>query len=91
VLRRPGAQRQWAVAFGEIVDEAALAPAPRTLGWYRLACGLPPALPAASIAELIPTDARLAREDYAFVRQSVGACDASPPVTPPPVATPPRR
>ena len=41
----------WAVALSEIVDEAAAPPAPGTLLWYRLACGLPRALPRQSLAE----------------------------------------
>jgi hypothetical protein len=41
VLRRPGETPRWAVALSEIVDEAAVPPAPGTLLWYRLACTLP--------------------------------------------------
>jgi len=78
ILRRPGAQPVWAVAFGEIVDESATVPGPRTLGWYRLACGLPPRLPAASLAGLRSSDARIAEADYAYVLASLGPCDRSP-------------
>ena len=86
ILRRPGARPTWAVAFGEIVDESATVPSRRTLGWYRLACALPAALPAASISGLSNTDARIAAEDYAVVLRSLGSCDRTPP--PAPVATP---
>lgn len=74
ILRRPGEQRRWAVALGEIVDDAAAAPPRDTLLWYRLACGLPRALPPASTANEDPANAAIAREDYAFVLQQLGAC-----------------
>ena len=74
VLRRPGIDPQWAVALGEIVDEAARTPARDTLGWYQLACFLPRELPPAAVAELAAGDAAAAREDYQFVLQSLGAC-----------------
>lgn len=74
ILRRPGEQRRWAVALGEIVDDAAGPPARDTLLWYRLACGLPRALPASSLAEQEPANAALAREDYAFVIEQLGTC-----------------
>lgn len=74
VLRRPGEQPRWAVALSEIVDEAAAPPARDTLLWYRLACSLPPALPARSTASLSAEDAALAQEDYRFVLSALGAC-----------------
>ena len=74
ILRRPGQQRQWAAAFGEIVDEAAGPPRPGTIGHYRLACGLPPTLPAAALRDASPAEAATARDDYAFVRARVGPC-----------------
>ncbi len=80
VLRRPGEQRRWAVALGEIVDDAAAPPQRDTLLWYRLACGLPRTLPPASTANEEPNRARLAREDYQFVLRELGNCDrVSPP------------
>ena len=74
VLRRPGERPRWAVALSEIVDEAAAPPAPDTLLWYRLACSLPPALPAHSTVSLAEADAAQAQADYAFVIESLGAC-----------------
>ncbi len=88
ILRRPGERPRWAAAFGEIVDESAAAPARLTLGWYRLACGLPARLPDAALAGLDSGAARIAAEDYAFVVASLGLCDRSAP--PVPVAAPPR-
>ncbi|ODP37063.1 hypothetical protein BFL28_19075 [Sphingomonas turrisvirgatae] len=74
ILRRPGEQRRWAVALGEIVDDAAGPPPRDTLLWYRLACGLPRALPASSLSEQEPANATLARDDYAFVLAQLGSC-----------------
>ena len=74
VLRRPGEQPRWAVALGEMVDEAAAPPARDTLLWYRLACFLPAALPDSATAELSPPDAAAARDDYGFVLQALGSC-----------------
>lgn len=74
VLRRPGEERRWAVALSEIVGDAAKPPARDTLLWYRLACGLPRELPAASTAQLGFEDAAKAREDYRFVLERLGPC-----------------
>lgn len=76
ILRRPGQQRSWAVALGEIVDEAAGPPQRDTLLWYRLACGgLPRALPAAALRDADPASANAANEDYRFVLDQLGRCD----------------
>jgi hypothetical protein len=74
VVRRPGEAPRWAVANGDVVDDAATVPARDTLGWYRLACSLPATLPSATTAELSDADARAARADYAFVIAQLGAC-----------------
>lgn len=74
VLRRPGQQATWAVALGEIVDEAARPPARDTLGWYRLACFLPRDLPPGATAELSASDGAAAVADYRFVIESLGPC-----------------
>lgn len=74
VLRRPGEQPRWAVALGEMVDEAAAPPAPNSLLWYRLACFLPRDLPDTATTALSPADAALARADYGFVLAALGAC-----------------
>ena len=74
VLRRPGQATSWAVALGEIVDEAARAPMRDTLGWYRLACFLPRTLPPAAIEDLSESDAAAARADYGFVIEAMGPC-----------------
>ena len=70
VLSRPGQDRSFSVALGDVVDDAA-APVKRdTLLWYRLACTLPRTLPAG-----IATENRAALEsDYAFVLTQLGSC-----------------
>jgi hypothetical protein len=74
ILRRPGEPPRWAVALGEIVDEAARAPAPGSLLWYRLACALPPALPSRAVRTLSVQDAEAARADYKVVIDALGPC-----------------
>ena len=74
VLRRPGQTPQWAVALSEIVDEAAEPPAPGTLLWYRLACGLPRALPRPSLAEADAEGAAAIEADYRLVLERLGPC-----------------
>ena len=49
-------------------------PASGSLLWYRLACGLPNALPARSVRALSPQDAELARADYQMVLDALGPC-----------------
>jgi hypothetical protein len=74
ILRRPGEKPRWAVALTELVDDSAAPPKPESLLWYRLACGLPRALPDAAIAEQAPADASAARADYAVVLSGLGPC-----------------
>lgn len=74
VLRRPGQAPRWAVAMGEIVDEAARPPAVDTLLWYRLACSLPARLPDSSLEGTDPAQAQTARADYSIIRRGLGAC-----------------
>lgn len=74
IVRRPGQEPRWAVALGEIVDEAAATPQPGTLLWYRLACALPPALTPQSVRTLSVTDAEAARADYKIVLAGLGPC-----------------
>lgn len=81
VLRRPGETPRWAVALGEIVDEAATPPARDTLLWYRLACGLPRALPERAIADLPPEAAAATQADYQLVLDGLGDCARSRAVT----------
>lgn len=81
VLRRPGETPRWAVALGEILDEAATPPARDTLLWYRLACGLPRELPERAIADLPPEAASATQADYKLVLDGLGGCTRSRAVT----------
>jgi hypothetical protein len=74
VLRRPGEAPRWAVALGEIVDDAAEAPRPGTLLWYRLACALPRALPPLSLSDSGDDAAEAIRTDYRLVLDRLGPC-----------------
>lgn len=74
VIRRPGQEPQWAVALGEIMDEAAAPPTPDSLLWYQLACALPPALPAHSVRSLSVLDSEAARRDYTLILNALGTC-----------------
>ena len=74
VVRRPGADPRWTVSLGDIVDDSAGPPSPGTLLWYRLACGLPRQLTAASLESDDPETARIAAEDYAMVLRALGPC-----------------
>lgn len=74
VIRRPGMEPQWGVSWSEIVDQAAKAPLPETIEWYRLACALPAQLP----QDVFLQDDRAARaraqQDYAFILERLGGC-----------------
>lgn len=74
VLRRPGETPSWAVALSEIVDEAAEPPAPETLLWYRLACGLPRTLPRQSLADADAQAVAAIQADYRLVLERLGPC-----------------
>jgi hypothetical protein len=73
-LRRPGEQPRWSVALSEIVDDAAAPPARDTLLWYRLACTLPPRLPAQSLSEAAADEADAIQADYRLVMDGLGRC-----------------
>ena len=74
ILRRPQEQPRWAVALGEMIDDSARPPAPDSLLWYRLACSLPAALPAASLETADGAEAAAIRADYRIVVASLGPC-----------------
>jgi hypothetical protein len=74
VLRRPGETPMWAVALGEIVDDAAAEPKPNSLLWYRLACGLPKILPQQSLADAAPENVPAIQADYRLILDRLGPC-----------------
>ncbi len=73
VNRTPSRAPHWGVSFSELVASDA-APARDSLGWYRLACFLPPLLPAAASVSDAADDRAAAGQDYAYVRDQLGAC-----------------
>lgn len=84
ILTQADGTRRWTAAFGEIVDGNAAVPAHGTLGWYRLACGLPRQLPIGKLAGTAPEDRRKAASDYAQIQRDLGPCNRTrktPPVS----------
>lgn len=75
ILRRPSQRPVWGVSWGEIIDSAARPPPRETIGWFRLACALPPHLPSSANLARDATARRLATADYAFVRVQLGPCE----------------
>lgn len=73
VRRSPGAAPAWGASFSELVAGNG-APAPETLGWYRLACFLPTNLPQGTNISETPTDRAAAAQDYAYVMGQMGPC-----------------
>jgi hypothetical protein len=75
VVRSPGMAPHWGVSWSEIVDQSARPPAPQSVEWYRLACSLPPQLPAGAYLQ----DDRAARvraeADYRFILEQLGPCE----------------
>ena len=76
VRRSADASVHWGAAFGEVVTQTAEQPRPRTLAWYRLACGLPETLPAAAFADAHEDRRVEVERDYRYVREQLGACPA---------------
>lgn len=74
IIRRPNMPPRFGAALGEIIDEAADVPPRDSLLWYRLACDLPAALPAATVAGLEPAEAEAARADYQAFLARLGEC-----------------
>lgn len=74
VIRRPGMEPSWGVSWGELADQSGRPPTPETIAWYRLACFLPPRLPAAAQLSADPLAREQAERDYALVRRDLGRC-----------------
>ncbi|WP_324740640.1 hypothetical protein U8326_12430 [Tsuneonella sp. CC-YZS046] len=77
VIRRPGGDPTWGVSWGELVDGVTGPPVRETLAWYRLACFLPPRLPARANLGADQASRALAEEDYRLVRRELGDCGRS--------------
>lgn len=74
VLSRPGQPKSFSFATGDVIDEAATAIPVNSMLWYRLACTLPPTLPAGTAREMSEGDRVAAAADYRFVIKSLGPC-----------------
>ncbi|MEG3088646.1 hypothetical protein [Sphingomonas sp. PB4P5] len=75
IARMPDAPRRWGVSLADVVDQRGAPPPRDTLLWYRLACALPATLPDSALASTEPADAEIARDDYRFVMEELGACE----------------
>lgn len=74
VTRAPGAAPRFSASFSEVVSDSAGLPAPDTLAWYRLACFLPPQLPASANIGASDADRAAAAADYRAVIGQLGPC-----------------
>jgi len=74
IIRKQGAAPAWTVALNEVVDQALPPPPHDTFLWYRLACGLPAAVPQSTLSALDAGDADAVAQDYALVKQELGPC-----------------
>ncbi len=74
VVSRPGEPKQWSVSTSELIEETTSTPKRFTLLWYRLACGLPKALPAELVQSGEGENAARAQADYKFVADALGPC-----------------
>ena len=74
IITNADGSRRWAAAFGEIVDGSAAVPQRDTLGWYRLACGLPRRLPLDKLGGTSAADQQKAAADYGVVLGALGEC-----------------
>ncbi len=82
VLRRPSLEPVWGVSWGEIIDQSARPPRPQTIGWFRLACNLPPSLPSGANLSRDRTQRMQAERDYRFVVSQLGECRRTLPTLP---------
>jgi hypothetical protein len=74
VVSRPGLTKQWSVSTSELIEETTSTPRRFSLLWYRLACGLPKALPAELVQSGEGENAARAQADYKFVADALGPC-----------------
>jgi hypothetical protein len=74
ISSRAGQPKKWSVSTSEVIEESAMAPTRYTLMWYRLACGLPPSLPAEKVESAESDNAARAQADYQHVLAALGPC-----------------
>lgn len=75
IVRRPHQTPQFSASLGEIIDQSDTLPHRDTLLWYRLACALPPRLPAKAVSDQAPQNAAQAGQDYLAFLKALGPCD----------------
>jgi hypothetical protein len=75
VVHKPNQPTNWSVSFSEVVNARGRPPAPDTLPWFRLACGLPRALPGGVNVSDNNDDRVQAAMDYDGVLHDLGACE----------------
>lgn len=75
VVRRPNMAPTWGVSWSEIVDQSAKPPEKDTVGWYRLACFLPPQLPNDAFLQSDGAGRQRAEADYRFILEQLGSCE----------------
>ncbi len=74
VIRKQDQAPVWTVSLTEVVEDALPPPRRDTFLWYRLACGLPRALPAETLSGLDSSDSVALQADYALVLAGLGPC-----------------
>lgn len=74
VTSQSGGARNWTVSTSEVISDALPAPKRETLLWYRLACGLPPALSPQLVGSQDSSNVRKAVSDYQYVQERLGPC-----------------
>jgi hypothetical protein len=78
ITRKQGQPPAWTVALSEVVEDALPPPKRDTFLWYRLACGLPEAIPDQILDGLSGDDTSAIRDDYSVVKKDLGPCRATP-------------
>jgi hypothetical protein len=74
VSRTPGTVPRWWISLGEVVDQGLEPPRRDTFLWYRLACFLPPTLPAEAKADSETVLHAALDADYRIVLDGLGPC-----------------
>lgn len=74
IVRAPDQPPKISVSFSELVGSSAGIPPTDSLAWYRLACFLPPALPAGANILGTPADRAAAAADYRTLLTALGPC-----------------
>lgn len=74
ISRTPGQPPRISVSFSELVEASGSTPPRDSLGWYRLACFLPPTLPVGANISGSTADRNAAAADYRALLERLGPC-----------------